>query len=203
MHPQNPGTTALREPGSKTELFLAFNFMALQGVGGVLAVVQNEMVERRRWMTRVQFLEEWSVAQIMPGPNVVNLCLMFGGKYFGLPGALAALAGLLCAPLVLVLLLAILFGGISDLPSAQGALSGMGAVAAGLIIATGLKLASALPQNAMGLLVSLVFSSLTFVAVGLFRWPLAWALLGLGSVAMAYAYVRLKRSAIVHHGDSA
>ena len=126
MHPQNPGTTALREPGSKTELFLAFNFMALQGVGGVLAVVQNEMVERRRWMTRVQFLEEWSVAQIMPGPNVVNLCLMFGGKYFGLPGALAALAGLLCAPLVLVLLMAILFGGIADLPSARGALRGMG-----------------------------------------------------------------------------
>ena len=83
----------LTQPQSKTDLFMTFSLMALQGFGGVLTVVQRELVERKRWMTSAQFIEEWSVAQIMPGPNVVNLCLMIGGRYFGLPGALAALAG--------------------------------------------------------------------------------------------------------------
>ncbi len=119
--------TDLRQPQSKTELFIVFTLLALQGVGGVLVVVQRELVERRKWLTHAQFVEEWSVAQVMPGPNVVNLCLMLGGKYFGQPSALAAVAGLICGPLVLVLGLAILFGGVSDSPVAQGALKGMGA----------------------------------------------------------------------------
>jgi chromate transporter len=181
----------LTQPQSKTDLFMTFSRMALQGFGGVLTVVQRELVERKRWMTLAQFVEEWSVAQIMPGPNVVNLCLMIGGRYFGLPGALAALAGLLFLPLILVLVLAIAFGGIADNPYAQGALRGMGAVAAGLIVATGLKLSRALPANVMGWRVCLVLALLTFAAVGLLRWPLAWVLLGLGVLASAYAYFKL------------
>lgn len=192
----NPADTQpLAQPLSKTDLFNTFSRMALQGFGGVLTVVQRELVERKRWMTTAQFVEEWSVAQIMPGPNVVNLCLMIGGRYFGLPGALAALAGLLCLPLLLVLTLAIVFGGVSDSAYAQGALRGMGAVAAGLITATGLKLTSALPHNVMGLSACLVFALLTFVGVGLLRLPLAWVLLGLGLVAGTFAYRKLAPNA--------
>ena len=84
---------SLNSPRSKTDLFVSFTFLALQGFGGVLTVVQREVVERKRWMTPTQFLEDWAVAQIMPGPNVVNFCLMLGGRHFGLMGAFAALAG--------------------------------------------------------------------------------------------------------------
>lgn len=182
----------LRQPQSKTELFIVFTLLALQGVGGVLVVVQRELVERRKWLTHEQFVEEWSVAQVMPGPNVVNLCLMLGGKYFGLPGALAAVAGLICGPLVLVLSLAILFGGVSDNPVAQGALKGMGAVFAGLIIATGLKLSVSLPKNPMGLWLAIAFAMLSFTAVGILRIPLTWVLPSLGIVACFLAYRSLK-----------
>ena len=182
----------LRQPQSKTELFIVFTLLALQGVGGVLVVVQRELVERRKWLTHEQFVEEWSVAQVMPGPNVVNLCLMLGGKYFGLPGALAAVAGLICGPLVLVLSLAILFGGVSDNPVAQGALKGMGAVSAGLIIATGLKLSVSLPKNPMGLWLAIAFAMLSFTAVGILRIPLTWVLPSLGIVACVLAYRSLK-----------
>src|SRR3954471_9193505 len=94
------------QPRSLTDLYVSFTLLALQGFGGVLAVVQRELVEKKRWMTREEFIEDWAVAQIMPGPNVVNLSLMVGGRYFGLKGAMAALAGMLTLPLVLVLLLA-------------------------------------------------------------------------------------------------
>lgn len=181
----------LNQPRSRTDLFVSFTLLALQGFGGVLAVVQRELVEKKRWMTREQFVEEWAVAQIMPGPNVVNLALMIGGRYFGLPGALAAVAGMLVAPLLVVLTLAALYGGVADLPAAQGALRGMGAVAAGLITATGLKLASALGKNALGLPLCTAYAAATFAAIALLRWPLAWVLLGVGGSACVWAWVRL------------
>ncbi len=184
---------ASQRPRSRTDLFLSFNWLALQGFGGVLAVVQRELVEKKRWMTREQFVEDWAVAQILPGPNVVNLSLMIGGRYFGLSGAMAALAGMLAAPLVIVLLLATLYGQVAELPAAQGALRGMGAVAAGLITATGIKLIAALDKNAMGLAVCIALAVATFVAIALLRWPLAWVLLGVGGGACLWAYRVLGR----------
>ena len=128
------------QPQSLSDLFFSFTWLALQGFGGVLAVVQRELVEKKRWMTREEFVEEWAVAQIMPGPNVVNLSLMIGARYFGLPGAMAALAGMLVCPLLVVLGLALVYAQFAGNPQVAGALRGMGAVAAGLITATGLKL---------------------------------------------------------------
>ena len=186
--------TPLNHPQSKTELFVGFSLLALQGVGGVLTVAQQELVERRKWMTKAQFLEEWSVAQIMPGPNIINLALIYGRQQFGLSGALVAAAGLLIAPLCVVMLLAILFGGVSTNPVAQGALKGMGAVSAGLIIATGLKLSSTLKENPLGLQMAWALSLASFVCVGLLRLPLAWVLLSLGSIACWLAYRKLSSS---------
>ena len=191
----------IRHPQSKTELFVAFTLMALQGVGGVLVIVQHELVNRRKWLTQAQFVEEWSVAQVMPGPNVVNLCLMLGGKYFGLAGALAAVSGLIVAPMLLVLTLAILFGGVSDSAIAQGALKGMGAVSGGLIIATGLKLSKTMPQNPLGLWLAIAFAVITFTAVGIFRISLIWVLLGLGLLACLLTYRALGIAAKTNVGD--
>ena len=178
-------------PTSLSDLFWSFTWLALQGFGGVLAVAQRELVEKKGWLTREEFVEDWAVAQILPGPNVVNLCLMMGDRYFGLRGALVALAGILALPLLLVLALAAAFAGIAELPAAQGALRGMGAVAAGLITATGLKLISALRSNSMGIFVCYAISAITFVAVALLRLRLAWVLLMVGSLACAWAYRQL------------
>jgi chromate transporter len=166
-----------------------------------LVIVQHELVNRRKWLTQAQFVEEWSVAQVMPGPNVVNLCLMLGGKYFGLAGALAAVSGLIMAPMLLVLTLAILFGGVSDSAVAQGALKGMGAVSGGLIIATGLKLSKTMPQNPLGLWLAIAFAVITFTAVGIFRISLIWVLLGLGLLACLLTYRALGITAKTNVGD--
>ena len=189
--PAPPHAGAHPQPTSPTDLFLSFTWLALQGFGGVLAVVQRELVERKRWLTRDEFIDDWAVAQIMPGPNVVNLSLMVGSRYFGLKGALAALAGMLCVPLVVVLLLALLYAHYATHPGVAGALRGMGAVSAGLIAATGLKLAGALTGNVLGLRVCAVLGVLCFVAIAVLRWPLVYVLLGLGGVAGMMAYRRL------------
>lgn len=179
-------------PQSLTDLFVSFTLLALQGFGGVVAIVQRELVERKRWLTNDEFLEEWAVAQIMPGPNVINLSLMIGGRYFGLAGAMAALAGMLTAPLVLVLLLASLHSHFSDNQAVAGALRGMAAVSAGMIGAAGLKLAVTLRKHPLPLTWCVAISTLGFVLVALLHWPLAYVLAGLGGLGAVLSYRRIR-----------
>jgi chromate transporter len=179
------------QPHSLSDLFFSFTFLALQGFGGVLAVVQRELVEKKGWMTREEFVEDWAVAQIMPGPNVINLSMMLGDRYFGLRGALVAVAGMLTFPLLLVLCLALVYGQFSDNLHVASALRGMGAVASGLITATGLKLLPALKKNPLGVPLCIVFGIASFVGIALLRWPLAYVLLGLGGLACAMTYRKM------------
>jgi chromate transporter len=179
-------------PQSLSDLFLSFTVLALQGFGGVVAIVQREMVERKRWMTQDEFVEDWAVAQVMPGPNVVNLSMMIGARHFGLRGALAALAGMLTVPLVLVILLALVYAQYADHAGVAGALHGMSAVAAGLIAATGLKLLSALKKHPLGIPLCIALGVTCFAMIALLRWPLIYALFGLGAVSCVLTYRQLK-----------
>lgn len=184
---------ALRAPASPGQLFRVFNALALQGFGGVLPVAQRELVEHQRWLTKEEFLAVLSIGQVLPGPNIVNMALMIGQRFFGLRGAFAALAGLMIAPLAIVLLLAAAFGQVSSVPMAVGALRGMGVVAAGLVISTAIKLAAPLRKSPIGLAACALIGVITFVGVGMLRWPMVWVVLGLGSAAMAFAAWRLSR----------
>jgi chromate transporter len=171
---------------------MACTIVALQGFGGVLVIIQRELVDKRRWLTRAQFVEDWAVAQVLPGPNVVNLVIMLGDRYFGWRGALAALAGMLLIPLLLVLGMAAVYNSFAHLPMMQGALRGMGAAAAGLIGAAAIKMMAGLKGNALGTLANVALIALTFIAVGLLRIPLIWVVLGLGIPSCGYAYRRIQ-----------
>ena len=179
------------QPQSLTDLFLSFTGLALQGFGGVLAVVQRELVEKKRWLTREEFVEDWAVAQTLPGPNVVNLSLMIGSRYFGWRGALAGVAGMLACPLVVLLCLALVYTRFAGDPQVAGALRGMGAVAAGLITATGLKLAPALRRHPLGVPLSVALSLACFAGIALVRLPLAYVLFGVGGLACLLTYRKL------------
>lgn len=185
-------TRGLASPRSLANLFWAFNRLALQGFGGVLAVAQRELVDHQRWLTQDEFLELVSAAQVLPGPNVINLSLMLGDRYFGLRGAFAALAGMLAVPLLIVLLMTTAYTQFAHAPAVGGALRGMGAVAAGLIIATACKLMVALKTNPLGPGLCGAFVLVTLFAVVWLRWPLAAVIVGLGSLAIGLAWKRLK-----------
>ena len=181
-----------KSPASVTELFVFFSLLALQGFGGMIAFIERGLVQKKQWMTREEFLEDWAVARTMPGPPAINMGIMIGSRHFGAKGALAAVLGVFMFPSVLVMGLAVLYSEFSHLPEVVNALRGMGAVAAGLLIATGFKLLTALPANVMGLRVCAVFVVVTFVLVGLLHMRVAYAMAGIGGIACIYAYTRLK-----------
>ena len=182
---------ATHRPDSASQLFIAFTWLALQGFGGVLAVAQRVLCEQRRWLDREQFLEMLAIAQVLPGPNICNLALMVGDRFFGWRGAFAALAGMMAVPLTIVLVLTAGYAHFAHVPQVSGALRGMGAVSAGLIAGTALKLLPSLRSSVLGVPAAALLCGAAFVAVGVLRWPLVWVLAALGSLSSSLAWVRL------------
>ncbi len=181
-------------PASLRELFVAFTVLAMQGFGGVIAVAQHELCNRRRWLTQTEFLELLSTAQVLPGPNVCNLSLMVGDRFFGWRGACVALAGMIALPLAVMLGLAWL---VAQTPvdtrahdAVRGALWGIAAVAGGQIIGTVLKLSPPLKQHPLGQATALGLALLAFLMMSWLKWPLVWVLLGLGAVACVWTWQR-------------
>ena len=186
-----PNQSKVHPPESPSALFWACTLIALQGFGGVMAVVQREMVDRRRWMSTSEFAQDWALAQILPGPNVLNLSIMFGERHFGIKGALAAAAGMLIAPTILVLIAGSLYLQWSSQPAVSGALHGMGAVAAGLVIGIGLKLSLALRAHPLPLWQCWLLAITAFALVVLAQWPLWWVLPLIGGIGRFLTWKRL------------
>jgi chromate transporter len=189
--PAAAGTEVLRRPGSPRELFVVFTLLALQGFGGVIVVAQRVLCEDKRWLTRAEFVEMLSIGQVVPGPNVCNVALMLGDRFFGWRGAVAALGGLLTVPFGIVLALVAVYARWAGNPAVAGAIRGMGAVSAGLIAGTALKLAQSLRRNPLGVRACAVVGTAAFVLVGVLRLPLGWALLAVGPVACGLAWRRV------------
>jgi len=122
-------------------LFKVFSHMALQGFGGVLPFAYSHLVERTKWLTAAEFGQLLSIAQLLPGPTICNLCVMVGQRYAGVAGGFSALAGMLLGPFFIVIALGAAYQGLAHHPVFVNAMRGMAAAASGLILATALKLA--------------------------------------------------------------
>ena len=171
-----------------SELFLAFLGVSLQGFGGVMPWAYRMLVEERRWFNDREFAEALALCQFLPGPNIVNLSVVVGARFRGLAGALATFSGLVGVPLVMMMGFGALYARYGDLKTLSGALAGLGAGAAGLIVAMAAKLAAPMVRERK--IPALAFALLAFVAVGLLRFPLYWVVLVLAPVSVGYAWWR-------------
>jgi chromate transporter len=170
----HPGEPAQRASGiTPRTLFLTFALMSLYGFGGVMPWARRILVSRRGWVDDREFAELLAIGQILPGPNICNISVIVGYRYAGWRGSLAALGGLMGLPFVFVIVLGLLYHRFGNLAPVQGALRGMTAVAAGLVIMTGLKLAQSQPRTMRGLL----FGLTAFVSVAFLHAPLGWVML--------------------------
>jgi chromate transporter len=182
------GAAAAAPRPSIADLFFAFVGISLSGFGGVLAWARRALVEDKRWMTAVEFNSLLALCQFLPGPNIVNLCAVFGARVRGVPGALACLIGLLGPSVVLMIVVGTLYQQFGALPALHGVLSGLAAAAAGMVIATAVKLAEPLlrfrlgPEHAVALA--------TFAAVGVLRLSLPLVLLVVVPVSIGFAWRR-------------
>lgn len=173
------------QPGPR-ELFLAFLGIALAGFGGVLPWARRMLVEEKGWLTDEAFNETLSLCQSLPGPNIVNVSIVTGQRFGGAVGALAAVSGLVLAPMTIVIVLGVLYGRFGALPGLQGAIGAIGAAAAGLVVATAAKMA--VPMVRKRPLLATPFVIAAFAAVGVMRFPLPWVLLALTPVSVGLVW---------------
>ena len=197
---QNPQNSALipeaaldslapqAEPDLKT-LFWAFSSVGLSGFGGVLPFARRMLVEERHWMSAEEFNTQLGLCQFLPGPNVINLAVVVGKRYRGVPGAIAAPLGMLAGPFLVVLLLAMLYDAYGELLWVQGMLRGIAAAGCGLLFAMAFRMAGAIKEKRL----FLPFSFLVLAAIAGWRWPMPWVMLVGLLMSAGLAYWRLGR----------
>jgi chromate transporter len=185
LSPAPQPDTASPPPGIG-EIFFAFAKISLSGFGGVLAWARRMMVEERKWMTPEQFNEVYALCSFLPGGNIVNFSIIFGGRLRGPLGALASIAGLLGPPFVLILIIGAIYAHYGDLPGLRRALMGVASAAAGLMMATVAKMVRPLFRDraVVGPLIALA----TFVGISIMHWPLPYVLLVIVPLSVAYAW---------------
>lgn len=162
-------------PPGLAELFLAFAKMSLSGFGGVLVFARRAIVEERKWMTAEQFNEAFALCHFLPGPNIVNFSVVFGSRFRGIPGGIAAFLGLLGPPMIICTGLAAIYSVYGQIEWMQRTLAGITCAAVGLFLAVIAKMLLPLLQKRDP--VALLLLVAVFAAVGLLRWPLPVVLL--------------------------
>lgn len=169
---------------SRRALFSGFFLVGIQGFGGVLPLARRMLVEQRRWLSEGQFTEILGLGQLLPGPNIVNVAVVVGARYHGWLGACLAVLGLLAAPLLIVLSLALLYDHYGRLPALQHILAGISAAAAGLVVGMGGKLLQGMERSRWCGLLALA----TLLAVTVLRLPLLAVLLVLAPIGLLLGY---------------
>ena len=189
--PPDPSAPGRAIQPTLLELFLAFAGMSLGGFGGVLGWARRSIVDQHRWMTAEEFNETFALCHILPGPNIVNLSFVFGSRFGGIAGGVAAFAGLIGPPMVIATILAGLYTRYGDIDALRRALAGVACAAVGLLIAVVLRMMMPLirKRDAMGMLILVA----VFVTIGIFKLPLqAVLLVGIPlSLVMSY-FVRMR-----------
>src|SRR6201996_9023942 len=179
-------------PPSVMALFFAFAKMSLAGFGGVLAFARRGIVDEHRWMTADEFNETFALCHFLPGPNIVNLSVVFGSRFGGIPGGIAAFAGLVGPPMVLVMILAVLYAHFGQLEVLRHILAGISCGAVGLLIAVVVKMLMPLLKRRD--IAGLVLMVAVFAAIGLMRWPLQAVLLVAVPVSLGVTFLMRRRA---------
>jgi chromate transporter len=149
------------------------------------------VVDRHRWMTADEFNETFALCHFLPGPNIVNLSVVFGSRFRGIPGGLAAFAGLVGPPVVIVTVLAALYARYGEIDALRRILAGVSCAAVGLLLSAVFRMMMPLIKRRD--LIALVILAAVFIAVGLLRLPLPAVLLVASPVSIAIAFAVRRR----------
>jgi len=173
QEPDHPATHA--SPPGLLALFLAFARMSLAGFGGVLVFARHAIVDQHRWMTAEEFNETFALCHFLPGPNIVNLSMVFGSRLRGIAGGVAAFTGLLLPPTLIMMVLAIIYAQFGEVEVLRRSLAGISCAAVGLLIAVVFRMMTPLLKRMDVVVLALMLG--VFAAIGVLRWPLQAVLL--------------------------
>lgn len=188
-----PADAIIPERPGLLELFVAFAKMSLAGFGGVLVWARRAIVDQHRWMTPDEFNEAFALCHFLPGPNIVNLSVVFGARFRGIPGSIAAFLGLIGPPVVIVTVLAAIYARYGEIPALQRTLAGVSCAAIGLFLAVIARMMMPLVKRRDP--VALTLLAAVFIAIGILRLPLVPVLLAAIPFSIALTFATRRKAA--------
>ncbi|MBQ4037223.1 MAG: chromate transporter [Clostridia bacterium] len=158
-------------------LFLSFLKIGAFTFGGgyaMISIIENEMVERKKWLSHDEMMDITVVAESTPGPLAINTATFVGYKTAGVLGALLATAGTVLPSLVIIFIIATFLENFLAIRWVASAFEGIRAAVAFLILAAGIKMVKKMKKDplswvlfAMGLIVIFLvnFGLITFSSI--------------------------------------
>jgi len=125
------------------ELFVTFAKVGVMTFGGgyaMLPILEREVCENKHWSDQAELMDYYAIGQCTPGIIAVNVATFMGGKLAGIPGAVAATAGMVFPSLVIITVIAALISNFSELMWVQNAFAGIRVCVCVLIFNAVLKL---------------------------------------------------------------
>ncbi len=114
--------------------FLKIGAFTFGGGYAMIPLIEREVIDRRAWIGRGEFLDLLTLAQSVPGPISLNTAVFVGYRMRGLRGAAAALLGTVLPSFVIILTIALFFAGVRHNPVVDAAFRGMRPAVVALII---------------------------------------------------------------------
>ncbi len=169
-------------PGLRT-IFLSFfriGFFTFGGGYAMLPIIERELIVKRSWIDRGEFLDLLTLAQSVPGPIAVNTSVFVGYRMRGLRGAAAALLGTVLPSFAIILAIALFFAGIRENPTVDAAFKGMRPVVVALIIGPVISLSRGMHPALYAVIAA------SAVAVWHLRWSPVYVLAAAAACGIAY-----------------
>ncbi len=123
--------------------FLKLGTVGFGGPIALVAAMQRDLVEKRSWITREEYVRGMALAQLAPGPLAAQLAMYLGFVRGGVAGATLAGVAFVLPSFLMVVLLGMLYVAYGGLPWMQSLFYGIGAAVIGIILKSAGKLAAA------------------------------------------------------------
>jgi chromate transporter len=175
---------------SLLNIALAFATISSTAFGGGQKASIRQQVLSRGWMDAERFMDGLEIAQVLPGPNILNLAIYCGQRVRGIPGAIAAFLGASMPPFAIILIAGALYFKFSSNPFVQGALRGCAAGALGLTIGNALELS----WDERSDWIRIALLAVTALTVTFLHMPLLMVLVVFGGLGIAHEYRRWQKA---------
>lgn len=176
------------------ELFVVFFKLGAFTIGGgiaMLPLLQNTLINEKKWFTKEEFMDIVAVCQSLPGVVAINMATYVGYKKKGLPGSIVSTFGVTIPSFIMILIIARFITSMGDNGILMGAMAGLRAAALGLVAVAIIQLAPAAIKSKWALLAA----TLAFVLIGILNVNTAYVILLFMLLGIAGTMIGSRRAA--------
>ncbi|MBE6780994.1 MAG: chromate transporter [Ruminococcaceae bacterium] len=170
------------------KLFLTMFKIGLFTFGGgyaMLALLENEFVEKRGWLTKEEFLNMLAIAESTPGPIAINSATYIGYKTAGVLGSAFATLGVCLPSFIIIFTISLFFDAFLKLKFVQYAFFGIRACVIYLIASAGFKLFKGLKKNALSIIIFItVLALMTALSIFAIKFSTVFYILICGTIGL-------------------